>query len=95
MDFLLKEGFKQELIDELKEKYDVSILEQLSLEEENVKDVIHYFQKIGITHIDKILLSHIEVFTKDIIEVKDAFLKHNIKETVDNINKDIKFIDFV
>jgi hypothetical protein len=45
--------------------------------------------------IDELLLTRIEIFTKDINEVKDAFLKHNIKEIVKEINEDITTIDFI
>lgn len=95
MDFLLKDGISKTTINKMMEKYDESILEQFSLEEENIHDVIHYFKKIGIKEIDLLLLTRIEIFTKDINEVKDAFLKHNIKEIVDEINKDINRIDYV
>ena len=95
MDFLLEEGFSNHLLSEITKKYDSAILDQFSLEEENVKDVIHYFQKIGINRIDLLLLNRIEIFTKDINTIKDAFLRHNIKEMVEQINEDINRIDYV
>lgn len=95
MNFLLEDGFTNELIHQMKRRYDEAILDQFSLEEENVKDVIHYFQKIGIENIDVLLLNRIEVFMKDVNEVKDAFLQHNIKQVVEEINKDINYIDLI
>ncbi len=95
MDFLLEEGFKEEIIKKMKQRYDSSVLDLFLLEQENVLDVIHYFQRIGIRVIDELLLTRIEIFTKDINEVKDAFLKHNIKEIVKEINEDITTIDFI
>jgi hypothetical protein len=83
------------MIKKMKQRYDSSVLDLFSLEQENVLDVIHYFQRIGIRVIDELLLTRIEVFTKDINEVKDAFLKHNIKEVVKEINDDITTIDFI
>ena len=95
MDFLLEEGFKEEIIKKMKQRYDSSVLDLFLLEQENVLDVIHYFQRIGIRVIDELLLTRIEIFTKDINEVKDAFLKHNIKEIVKEINEEITTIDFI
>ncbi len=95
MDFLLNEGFKESFINQLINKYDETIIQEFILEEENVKDIIHYFRKIGIERIDDLLLTRITIFTKDLNQVKDAFLKHNIKEVVDEINEDINAIDFV
>lgn len=95
MNFLLEEGFPKETIEKIKNHYDESMIEQFILEEENVKDVIHYFQKIGIKEIDLLLQTRLEVFTKDINSIKDAFLRHNIKEQVELINQDINNIDFI
>ncbi len=95
MNFLLEEGFDLELINKMINNYDESIIDQFIIEKENVKDVINYFKKIGINNIDLLLQTRIEVFTKDINSVKDSFLKHNIKEKVAEINKDINSIDFV
>ena len=95
MNFLLEEGIQKETIEKIKNHYDESMIEQLILEEENVKDVIHYFQKIGIKEIDLLLQTRLEVFTKDINSIKDAFLRHNIKEQVELINQDINNIDFI
>ena len=95
MDFLLEEGFSESLINRLIKQYDETIIQEFILEEENVKDIIHYFNTIGIKKIDELLLTRITIFTKDINEVKDAFLKHNIKKAVDEINEDINTIDFI
>ena len=95
MDFLLEDGLSKELIDQIEKKYDDAIIDQFILEEENVHDVIRYFKKIGIHRIDTLLLTRIEVFMKDINDVKDAFLRHNIKQMVEEINKDINNIDYV
>lgn len=93
MDFLLEEGFSEELIQKIKRNYDESAIDIFRLEQENVVDVIHYFQKIGIKKIDLLLQTRLELFTKDINEIKDVFLKYNIKELVDGINNDITLVD--
>ena len=95
MRFLLEDGFSNDLIRQMKNRYDEAILDQFCLEEENVHDVIRYFKRIGIQRIDILLLTRIDLFMKDIIEIKDTFLKYNIKKVVDEINQDISAIDFI
>ena len=95
MNFLLEEGFEEELIEKMRKKYDESTIDIFRLERENVCDVIHYFQRIGIEKIEDLLLSRIEIFTKDINEIKEIFLKYNIKQVVDEINKDLNTIDYL
>ena len=95
MDFLLEAGFSEDLVNKIKQKYEESILDIVRLDQENVLDVINYFQEIGINKVDQLLLSHIEVFTKDIEEVKTAFQKYNLGEIVEKINKDISVIDYI
>ena len=95
MDFLLEEGISKEVLTEMKNKQDESMIDVFCLEEENVKEVIHYFQKIGIKRIDLLLINRPEIFTKDINTIKYAFLRHNVKEMVEQINNDINQIDYV
>ena len=95
MDFLLEEGFGEDIIHKMLNKYDESAIDIFRIEQENVCDVIHFFQKIGINHIDLLLLSHIELFTKDIEEVKETFQKYDLKTIVNEINKDITVIDYL
>lgn len=95
MDFLLEEGFSKELIQKMLEKYDESAIDIFKIEQENVEEVIHFFKKIGINQIDLLLLSHIEIFTKDVSEIKEAFAKQNIPTIVEEINKNITIIDYI
>lgn len=95
MDFLLDEGFSKEVINELINKYDESIIDQFILDSYNVVEVINYMREIGIKKIDQLLLTHIGVFLKDIDRVKAAFNKHDINEIVKDINDDIFNIENV
>lgn len=92
MNFLLDLGIKQNTINSIKTKYDEGVIDNFRTEEDNVEEVINYFREIGIVDIDNLLIFDLTIFTKDIDYVKECFNKHNLKEVVKSINKDITFI---
>ena len=89
MQFLLEKGFTQELIDKLTLKYDEGILDVFQIEKRNVMDVIDFFRQIGIENIEELMLFRIELFTKDVEEVKEIFDDEHVHEMVQEINEDI------
>ena len=93
MQFLLENGFTQELIDKLTLKYDEGILDVFQIEKRNVIDVIEFFRQIGIENIEELMLFRIELFTKDVEEVKEIFDDDHVEEMVHEINEDILNID--
>ncbi len=93
MQFLLEKGFTQELIDKLTLKYDEGILDVFQIEKRNVSDVIDFFRQIGIENIEELMLFRIELFTKDVEEVKEIFDDEHVHEMVQEINEDILNID--
>lgn len=93
MQFLLEKGFTQELIDKLTLKYDEGILDVFQIEKRNVMDVIDFFRQIGIENIEELMLFRIELFTKDVEEVKEIFDDEHVHEMVQEINEDILNID--
>ena len=93
MQFLLEKGFTQELIDKLTLKYDEGILDVFQIEKRNVMDVIDFFRQIGIENIEELMLFRIELFTKDVDEVKEIFDDEHVQEMVQEINEDILNID--
>ena len=95
MQFLIENGFKKSTIEKLQEKYDESILDVVSLEEENVKEVINYLKQIGIQNIEDLMIYQIELFTKDIDKIKKHFDKPNQYQMVEKINEDVMNIDKV
>ena len=93
MKFLIDTGLSPEIIRKLESTYDESALDLLKIESDNVIDVINYFKEIGIKDIETLLITYIEIFTRDVDDVKAAFNKHNIKEVVEKINNDIFYIE--
>lgn len=95
MQFLIENGFKKSTIEKLQEKYDESILDVVSLEEENVIEVINYLKQIGIQNIEDLMIYQVELFTKDIDKIKNHFDKPNQYQMVEKINEDVMNIDKV
>lgn len=93
MKFLIDTGLSPEIIRKLESTYDESALDLLKIESDNVIDVINYFKEIGIKDIETILITYIDIFIRDVDDVKAAFNKHNIKEVVEKINNDIFYIE--
>ncbi len=88
MEYLEKYGIPNNIIEEIRMKYDEIVIENMRIEQWNVEKVIQYFQEIGIIPINEIILNHPNIFLKDINQVMKAFKKYKIKEIVDKINID-------
>lgn len=95
MEFLKEYGINDSVIDEMIDKYDDSLLSLFMSEEYNVGLVIEYLKSIGVCVIDELLLNRIELFYIDVIKIKKSFDRFETKKLVDNINKDISYIDFL
>lgn len=95
MEFLKEVGISEDLINSLIKTYDEGVIDVLILEQANVLDVINYFKEINIQVIENLLLYKIELFTKDINIIKEAFNRFDINNLVAEINEDITTIDKV
>ena len=89
MKFLLDNGFNEDLIDKLRIKYEEATLEIFELKKDNVLAVIDYFKEIGITNISELIIYKIELFTRDIEEIKEVFDNYYINSIVEAINENI------
>ena len=95
MSYLIDLGFSNTIIDDIKKKYDDSIIDLIKLDSDNITEIVNYLKEIGIKEVEELFSSYIELFLRDIDEVKDAFNKHNIDEIVNKINEDITNIELV
>lgn len=93
MDFLIKEGFDKNVIDELINTYDKTTLEMLKLEEANAIEIIDYFKEIGINNIDELLINYIEIFISTKKKVQSSFEKYDIEKLVESINENVQNIE--
>ena len=95
MNFLKKYGITEEIIEKIKTKNDPSQITMLLHNEEEVEEIIEYFQKIGITVVDELLISRLDIFFHEVEAIKNEFNKYNIEVLVNLINEDINAINFI
>ena len=93
MKFLKEFGISDDVIENMKERYDSSLIDLFICDEYNASEVIEYFQSIGIEVIDKLLLTRIEIFSIDVEDIKESFNRFNVEELVNKINMDISYIN--
>lgn len=95
MEFLKEYGLDEEDINSLYEKYDESLIEIISDNIYNVKNIINIFKKYGFYNIDEIIMYslHIFVYSPDYIEKKLCLLKEKLGESyIDIISENLELL---
>ena len=94
MNFLREYDITDEVIEQIRENNDSSIIQSVIYNEQNVGKIINYFKEINIEVIDELLISRPELFTVDISKIKSEINKYNVEVLVNLINEDINSINF-
>ena len=95
MNFLREYDITDEVIEQIRENNDSSIIQSVIYNEHNVEKIINYFKEINIEVIDELLISRPELFTVDISKIKSEINKYNVEILVNLINEDINSINFI
>lgn len=95
MNFLREYDITDEVIEQIRENNDSSIIQSVICNEQNVGKIINYFKEINIEVIDELLISRPELFTVDISKIKSEINKYNVEILVNLINEDINSINFI
>ena len=95
MNFLREYDITDEVINQIRENNDSSIIQSVIYNEQNVGKIINYFKEINIEVIDELLISRPELFTVDISKIKSEINKYNVEILVNLINEDINSINFI
>lgn len=95
MNFLREYDITDEVIEQIRENNDSSIIQALIYNEQNVGKIINYFKEINIEVIDELLISRPELFTVDVSKIKSEINKYNVEILVNLINEDINSINFI
>ena len=90
-----KYDITDEVIEQIRENNDSSIIQSVIYNEQNVGKIINYFKEINIEVIDELLISRPELFTVDISKIKSEINKYNVEILVNLINEDINSINFI
>lgn len=95
MNFLREYDITDEVIDQIRENNDSSIIQSVIYNEHNVGKIINYFKEINIEVIEELLISRLELFTVDLSKIKSEINKYNVEILVNLINEDINSINFI
>ena len=95
MNFLREYDITDEVIEQIRENNDSSVIQSVIYNEQNVGKIINYFKEINIEVIDELLISRPELFTVDISKIKSEINKYNVEILVNLINEDINSINFI
>ena len=95
MNYLRELEITDEVIEEIRKNNDVSIIQNLIYDQENVLEVIKYFKEINIEVIDDLLIRRPELFSIDCQSIKTSFNKYNLEVIVSLINEDLNAINFL
>lgn len=95
MDFLLDLGFSSNLIEEMEDVNEASLLYDFVCNQENVKEIVDYFREIGISSIERLLIYKLEIFSVDLEKIKKSFNNYDVSTLVQLVNEDINAINFL
>ncbi len=95
MQFLLDAGFKTDVIGDIEEENEPSLVFALLCNKDNVSKIIEYFRTIGIEKIEELLINKLEIFLVDYDSLLMSFDNYDIPTLVQLINEDINMINIV
>lgn len=95
MDFLIDNGISRNIIVEIENYNDDSLVYNFICNEDNVIKVLEYFKSIGIVAINRLLIYKLEVFLIDYKKIIKAFNNYDVSVLVQLINDDINAINFL
>ena len=73
MKFLKNNGFTDEEIEEIVDKYDKDTIKELVFYQDLVEEVIEYFKEYGIEDIPRLMLERIDIFFVPLKKIKELF----------------------
>ena len=95
MDFLIDNGISKDVIVEIEDYNDDSLVYNFICNEANAVKVLEYFKSIGIEAINILLIYKLEVFLIDYKSIVKAFNNYDVSVLVQLINDDINAINFL
>ena len=97
MDFLLQFNLTSEDIEEIKERNDEAIINNIILNQKNVIDVINYLLEVGITDtvIKELFFEQIGMFFRTKEEIQDVFDEYEMDSIIKSLNYDVNTVDLI
>ncbi len=95
MNFLLDCGISEEALKKILLNNSEQMVDDAEWNIERVVSSINYLKEIGIEVVDKILINRFDIVLRGKEELEKDFDKLNLKQLVEMINKDIKYIYYL
>ena len=96
MNFLKKIGISNNTVKEMLKEYEPEVINNAMLDEKKIVEVIFFLKKNGLANVDGLLLYDLPFFFLGKEKIKKLLEKDgSIKEAIEKINKDVKYIDIL
>ena len=97
MDFLYKYGLTDEDVNEITKRNGEAIIRNISLNKDNVMEVIDYLLEVGVnqTVIRDLFIEQIGMFFRTKDEIADVFDEYEIESIVKSLNYDVNTVDLI
>ena len=96
MNFLKKIGISNNTVKEMLKEYEPEVINNAMLDEKKIVEVAFFLKKNGLANVDGLLLYDLPFFFLGKEKIKKLLEKDgSIKEAIEKINKDVKYIDIL
>ncbi len=97
MEFLLEYGLTNEEIEEIKNRNDSAIINNVILNQKNVRQVIDYLLEVGINKevIRDLFVEQIGMFFRSKEEIQDTFDEYEMESIIKSLNYDVNTVDLI
>ena len=97
MEFLLELGLTEKAIEEIKEKNDSAVLNNIVLNQKNVIEIVKYFKEIGVTDVSikDLFVLQIGMFFRTKEEIVSVFDEYELDSITKSINYDVNTVDLI
>ena len=97
MEFLLEYGLTNEEIEEIKNRNDSAIIDNIILNQKNVRQVIDYLLEVGINKevIRDLFVEQIGMFLRTKEEIQDTFDEYEMESIIKSLNYDVNTVDLI
>ena len=96
MNFLKKIGISNNTVKEMLKEYEPEVINNAMLDEKKIVEVVFFLKKNGLANVDGLLLYDLPFFFLGKEKIKKLLEKDgSIKEAIEKINKDVKYIDIL
>lgn len=94
IEFLKEYNISSDTLKEVKKKYYKEIIFNIDNNEYEVRKILDYLKSLGIKDFNNLVLENLPILLSDYDYIYDTFSKlPNIKEVINNINKDSMYIN--